>query len=102
MALEKSTFEQKFFAVDLDEIHRTGRSACRAEEMDFHRGKKTRRSRKVECNPAAGYKTFCWFNNLRCKSWNSSSQNWLRSWLILCLLFGATDMDRIRLTRVGL
>src|SRR5882724_731703 len=36
MALEQPAFEQQFFAVDLDEIHRAGRGARRAEEMDFH------------------------------------------------------------------
>ena len=38
MALKQSTFEQKFFAVDLDEIHRAGGCSRRAEEMDFHGG----------------------------------------------------------------
>jgi len=36
MALEQSAFEQKFFAVDLDEIHGAGGGARRAKEMDFH------------------------------------------------------------------
>ena len=36
MALKQTTFEQKIFAVDLDEIHGAGRRARRAEEVDFH------------------------------------------------------------------
>ena len=36
VALEQSAFEQKFFAVDLDQIHRAGGGARRAEEMEFH------------------------------------------------------------------
>jgi hypothetical protein len=36
VALEQTAFEQKFLAVDLDEIHGAGGGARRAEEMDFH------------------------------------------------------------------
>ena len=36
VALEEAAFEQQPFAVDLDEIHRAGGGARRAEEMDFH------------------------------------------------------------------
>jgi hypothetical protein len=36
MALEQAAFEQQIFAVDLDEIHRAGGCARRAEEVDFH------------------------------------------------------------------
>jgi len=36
MTLEQTAFEQQLFTVDLDEIHRTGRCARRAEEIDFH------------------------------------------------------------------
>jgi hypothetical protein len=36
MTLKKSAFEQKLFAVDFDEIHRTGGGARRAEKVDFH------------------------------------------------------------------
>ena len=36
MALEQAAFEQQFFAVDLQQIHRAGGGARRAEEMDFH------------------------------------------------------------------
>jgi hypothetical protein len=36
MSLEQSTFEQKFFAIDLDQIHRTRGRARRTEEVDFH------------------------------------------------------------------
>ena len=38
MALEQAAFEQQPFAVDLEEIHRAGGGAGRAEEMDFHAG----------------------------------------------------------------
>jgi hypothetical protein len=38
MALEQTTFEQQFFAVDPDEIHRAGGGSRRAEEVDFHGG----------------------------------------------------------------
>jgi hypothetical protein len=41
MALEQTALEQQFFAVDLDEIHRTGGGARRAEEVDFHWPKET-------------------------------------------------------------
>jgi len=36
VALEEAAFEQQPFAVDLDEIHRTGGGARRAEEVDLH------------------------------------------------------------------
>ena len=36
MTLEQPALQQQLFAVDLDEIHRAGRSARRAEEVDFH------------------------------------------------------------------
>jgi hypothetical protein len=36
MTLEQTTFEQQFFAVDLNEIHRAGGRARRAEKVDFH------------------------------------------------------------------
>src|SRR5581483_12478326 len=39
MALEKAAFEQQFFPVDLEEIHRAGRRAGGAEKVDFHGGK---------------------------------------------------------------
>ena len=36
MALKEAAFEQQAFAVDLEQIHRAGGGARRAEEMDFH------------------------------------------------------------------
>ena len=36
MPLEKATFEQQPFAIDLEQIHRAGGGARRAEEMDLH------------------------------------------------------------------
>jgi hypothetical protein len=37
--LEKAAFEQKTVAIDLEEIHRAGGGASRAEEMDLHGGR---------------------------------------------------------------
>jgi hypothetical protein len=48
VALEQTAFEQKFFAVDLEEIHRAGGGAGGAEVVDFHGARKTRRAQKVE------------------------------------------------------
>ena len=36
MALEEAAFEQQPFAVDLEQIHRAGGGARRAEEVDLH------------------------------------------------------------------
>ena len=36
VTLEQTAFEQKFFAVHFEQIHRAGGGAGRAEEMDFH------------------------------------------------------------------
>jgi hypothetical protein len=36
MTLKEAAFEQQPSAVDLDQIHRTGGGARRAEEMDLH------------------------------------------------------------------
>jgi hypothetical protein len=44
--LEQTALEQKFFAVDLDEIHGTGRRARGAEEVNFHGAKMPTRSGK--------------------------------------------------------
>ena len=49
MALEQTAFEQKFFAVDLDEIHGAGGRARRAEEVDFHWQRKPYACHAVNC-----------------------------------------------------
>lgn len=47
--LEKTALEQKSLAVDLEEIHRAGGGASRAEKTDLHPQKNGNRIDKVEC-----------------------------------------------------
>jgi hypothetical protein len=42
VALEQAAFQQQFFAVHLEEIHRAGGGARRAEVVDFHADKMRR------------------------------------------------------------
>ncbi len=54
MALEQATFEQQLFAVDFEQIHRAGRRARRAEEMDFHGAKMPVQTRKSSAQRKGG------------------------------------------------
>jgi hypothetical protein len=56
MALEQTTFEQQFFAVDLDKIHGAGGGARRAEEVDFHAANLTT-ARRAEASSEGGMHT---------------------------------------------
>src|SRR5882757_5662061 len=47
-ALEQAAFEKKTVAVDLEEIHRAGGRASRAQETDLHGAKNGNRRDKVE------------------------------------------------------
>jgi hypothetical protein len=53
MALKKSAFEEKVFAVDFEKVHGAGGSSCGSEEVDSHREKmlnsESKSSSEVRC-----------------------------------------------------